>query len=232
MFSFNLNDSQISSVSNNYFRPYTINEINEIKAAYAEGTSSAGKAWKALDITFMGKDGQHKERFFLPATDEEGVKRPEFDTSNGGKTQAPSPYEILKQLAIHVLGVYAPSQFEKFRTYCTKVKNMQQFLDGFVKLVNEAPMNHTMIKVVGRNSNGTVYARLPKTCGIIKDKDGNYTSETYPINFLGDKLSFTSYEMGEKTKLESAKPTNMDKIDSLGVDTAPADLDFDMLASL
>lgn len=233
-FNFNLSDSQVSSNSTNYFRPYTINPINKITAAYAEGTAASGKEWKALDITFSGKEGQHKERYFLPATDEEGMKRSEYPTSNGGKTIYPSPYEILKQLAIHILGVYAPAQFEKFRTYCTKVKNMQQFLDGFVKLVNEAPEHETNLKVVGRNSSGTIYARLPKTCRVSKDKDGNYTDETYPVNFLGENLTFNPIEMGEKSKLEKAKPTDMDKVKDLGVDSAPSeDMDFDsMLAEL
>ena len=209
-FNFSLNDSQVSSNSSNYFKPYTINDIDSIKVEYANGTSSTGKEWNAIDIIFTGKEGQHKERYFLPANDEEGITRPTFNTSNGGKTEIPAPYEILKQLAIHVLGIYAPSQFEKFKVYCTKVKNMKQFLDGFVKLVNDAPKKETKLKVVGRNSNGTIYARLPRTCGIVKDKDGNFTSETYPINFLGDNLTFTAYEMGEKAKLTSAKPTNMD----------------------
>ena len=231
-FNFSLNNSQVSSNAANYFKPYTINKINTIKAEYSNGTSSTGKEWNALDITFTGKEGQHKERFFLPATDEDGIKRGVFDSSNGGKVETPAPYETLKQLAIHVLGVYAPAQFEKFKTYCAKVKTMKQFLDGFVKLVNDAPTHETNLKVVGRNSNGTVYARLPKTCGIVKDKEGHYTSETYPINFLGDNLTFTAYEMGEKNKLESAKPTNMDNVDTLSVDTPSAgseDLDFDSL---
>lgn len=211
-FSFSLNDSQVSSNSSNYFKPYTINAINSIKGEFTNGTSANGKDWKALDMTFSGKDGQIKERYFIPATDEEGMTRPTFPTANGGKTEAPSPYEILKQLAIHVLGIYAPAQFEKFKTYCTKVKNMDQFLDGFVKAVNSAPNNEINIKVVGRNSNGTVYARLPRTCAIEKDKDGNYTDRTFPINFLGNNLTFTSYEMTEKSKFESARPTNMSEV--------------------
>lgn len=230
-FNFSLNNSQVSSNSSNYFKPYTINDIDSIKAEYANGTSSSGKEWSALDITFSGKDGQHKERYFLPATDEEGMTRPTFNTSNGGKTEIPAPYEAIKQLAIHILGIYAPSQFEKFKVYCTKVKNMKQFLDGFVKLVNDAPKNETKLKVVGRNSNGTVYARLPRTCGIVKDKEGKFTSETYPINFLGDNLTFTAYEMGEKEKLASAKPTNMDNLtDSIdSTSKGSEDIDFSSL---
>lgn len=227
-FSFSLNDSQVSSKASNYFKPYTINEIDTIKAEYVNGTSASGKAWNALDVTFTGKDGQHKERFFIPNNDEEGIKRP---TSNDGKIKYPSPYEILKQLATHVLGVYAPTAFEKFKTYCTKVKNMKQFLDGFVKLVNEAPKNTTTLKLVGRNSNGTLYARLPRTCGIVKDEEGHFTNQTYPINFLGDKLTFTAYELGEKNKLENAKPTKMDdsvvaSIDSVANDEEDMDLDL------
>ena len=34
-FNFSLNDSQVSASSSNYFKPYTINEINSVKAEYA-----------------------------------------------------------------------------------------------------------------------------------------------------------------------------------------------------
>lgn len=228
-FSFSLNDSQVSSSASNYFKPYTINEINSIKAEFVDGTASTGKEWKALDVTFSGKEGQHKERYFLPATPEEGVTRPTFDSSNGGKTETPSPYEILKQLAIHVLGVYAPTKFDAFKNFCSKVKTMDQFLDGFVKALNSAPENTTNVKIVGRNSKGTIYARLPRTCGIVKDSEGHYTNETYPINFLGDNLMFTAYELQEKAKLDSAKPTNMDT--ALKVDTMDEEeeIDFNLL---
>lgn len=227
-FNFSLANSQVSSTSSNYFKPYTINVINSIKAEYANGTSAQGKDWTALDVIFTGPDGQHKERYFLPATDEEGMTRPTFDSANGGKTMSPAPYEILKQLAVHILGVYAPEQFEKFKVYCAKVKNMKQFIDGFVKLINDAPEHETNLKVVGRNSNGTVYARLPRPCGISKDKEGNYTNETFPINFLGSNLSFTSYEIGEKNRLETAKPTTMNtlEVDSKGSED---EIDFDSL---
>ena len=220
-FNFSLADSQVSSKTSNYFKPYTINEIDTIKAEYASGTSSNGKDWKALDVTFSGKDGQIRERYFIPETEKDGMTRPTFDTSNGGKTETPSSYEILKQLAIHVLGVYAPAQFEKFKTYCQKVKNMQQYLDGFIKLVNDAPSNTTHIKVVGKNNNGTVYARLPRPCNVEKDKDGSFTNRTYPINFLGDNLKWTNYEAGEMEKLKNAKPTPMN--DELNSVDAPAD---------
>ena len=228
-FNFSLNDSQVSASSSNYFKPYTINEINSVKAEYATGTSSAGKEWKALDITFTGKEGSHRERYFIPATDAEGMTRGSYDSSNGGKIETPAPYEILKQLVIHILGVCAPAQFEKFKKYCEKVTTMQQFLDGFVKIINTVPEFTTNLKVVGRNSNGTVYARLPRPCGISKDKEGHYTNETFPINFLGDNLTFTSYEMGEKSKLAQAKPTAMEDTTLETEKVDDSSIDFDSL---
>ncbi len=234
-FSFSLNESQVSSNVFNYFKPYTINPINSIKAEFVNGTSAEGKDWKALDITFSGKEGQHRERFFIPSTDEEGMKRGQYETSNGGVNVTPSSYEILKQLAIHTLGIYAPAQFEKFKAFCAKVKNMEQFLQGFVKLLNDAPLKETFVKVVGRNSNGTVYARLPRPCNVSKDKQGNYTDETYPVNFLGKNLTFTTYEIGQKNALETAKPTEMKDDPIAAIDQVSSDddeLDFDALAKL
>lgn len=229
-FNFSLDNSQVSSNNSNYFKPYTINKINNIKAEYVKGTSESGKDWEALDITYSGPDGSIKKRYFIPATAEEGVKRGVFPTSNGGTNETPSSYEILKQTVVHILGIYTPTGFEKFKEYCKKVKNMKQFLDGFVKIINAAPSKETNIKVVGRNSKGTIYADLPRACGIVKDKDGHFTDETYPINFLGDNLSFTAYEEKQKSQLSEAKPTEMEDIPNVDTvkEEAP-DIDFGSL---
>ena len=210
-FSFDVTNAQVSAAGSNYFKPYTINKINKIEAKYVNGEKE-GKPWKALDMTFTGKDGSIRERYFIPVKDDGS-----FDDAKGmeryvtdKKAELPSSYEVLKQLAIHILGNYAPAQFEKFKKYVTKVKNMQQFLDGFVKLVNEAPENEIDLKVVGRNSSGKIYAKLPNTCGVSKNDDGSYSDTTFPINFLGKGLEFTAYEMQQADKMKNAKPTKMD----------------------
>lgn len=225
-FSFSLENSQVSSNNSNYFKPYTINKINSIKAEYVNGTAESGTEWNAIDITFSGEDGHIKKRYFIPSTVEEGIKRRTFTTANGGTSESPSQYEILKQTVIHILGIYAPTGFEKFKEFCKKVKNMKQFLDAFIKIVNEAPKHETNIKVVGRVNKGTVYADLPRACGVQKDSDGNYTNETFPINFLGDNLSFTPYEERQKTQLAEAKPTPMN--DDLGIDKTTEEDDEDI----
>ncbi len=229
-FNFSLDNAQISSKSGNYFKFYTINKINKISAEMANGTTSDGKEWKAVDITFKGDEGEHRERYFIPATVDEGVTRATF--ANGG--ESPSPYEILKQLAVHVLGTYSTEAYDKFVLYCKKIKNMDQFVSGFIKLLNDAPSKELYLKVVGKNSKGTIYAKLPKPCGIEKDADGNFTDKTFPINFLSEKpLTFTAYEEKERAKLSNAKPTEMDSNVETNTDTNEnnddEEIDFSLL---
>lgn len=229
-FNFSLENSQVSAAGSNYFKPYTINKINKIEAKWVNGNKD-GKDWKAIDVTFTGKDGSIRERYFVPMTDEEGVKR---GTNQAGLPCFPSAYETLKQLAIHVLGNFAPAQFEKFKKYVTKVKNMQQFLDGFIKLINEAPENEIDIKVVGRNSQGKVYASLPRPCSVSKGENDDYMENgepapTFPINFLGNNLEFTAYEVQQSNKMKNAKPTKMDDAIAESVDGGSDDLNLEEL---
>lgn len=215
-FSFDINDSQVSANTGNYFKPYTINKINKISAKFETGNKKDGTPWKAMDVTFTGPDGSIRERYFVPNTDADGEARGD-NKEKGAKGCFPAPYERLKQLVVHILGVYYPTGFEKLKKVAPKVKNMQQFLDTFVKLLNEAPENETDIKVIGRNSNGKVYAALPNVCGVSKSDDGSYVNAEgkpnpiYPINIIGKGLEFTSFEIQQKNKLGNAKPTDMSK---------------------
>lgn len=218
------NDTKVEATSSNYFKPYTVNKINKIEAKLVDGTKKDGEPWKAMDLTFTGPEGSIRERYFMPLDPDKGTER----SKSLKGTVYPSAYEKLKQLIIHILGIYAPKQFEKLKTYSTKCKTMDQLIDGFIKLLNAAESHETNIKVVGRTTDGKVYAALPSPCGVEKDKDGNYTENIYPINIISDdekKLSFNNFEVQQANKLKNATPTNMDDI-ATAVDTAEDDMDI------
>ena len=222
-FNFSLNDTEVSSNVQTRLKPYTITEITSITADKKEGST-----WKAVEITFNSANGVHKEMMFIP-DEENGTTRRKW-----GEVEFPSNWENFKQAVAHILGVYYPDGFEKFKEYVTKVKSIEQFADGFIKILNKAPENKTNLKLVGRNNKGTVYATLPSACYIIKDDAGNYTDKVRPNNFLGDNLTFTPSELKKQAEYANAKPTPMPSETSadLEIDTAPKGSEDDDLEAL
>lgn len=240
-FSFNLDNSQISAKSGNYFKPYTINKIDTIKVEKKNGDKKDGGKWYALEVEYSLTDGGSvKKMYFYDDNDKDGTTRGVYN----GQPCFPASYEVIKQLAIHILGNYNSAAFEKFKKYVGKVKTMEQFIDGFIKLTNDSPTNDNLyVKVIGRKNkeDGRIYSDLPSPCAVSKDKDGKYThlddngkeigNETYIINFLADKengLTFTASELKKQAEYAKAKPTNMEEKetnDSLDVETDNDDLD-------
>jgi len=76
--------------------------------------------------------------------------------------------------------------------------------------------------LVGRNNNGTVYAALPRACGL------NKKGEIFPVNFIGDNLFFSNYELTQQNAYRNAKPTSMNNTnDEVNPDKADNDVDLD-----
>ena len=76
----------------------------------------------------------------------------------------------------------------------------------------------TSMKLVGRNSNGHVYATLPNCTGIAQAKTEAVAAKnnvnvgewyTWMNSPFGDKLFFSAYEETQRAALANAKPTDM-----------------------
>lgn len=246
MFDFNVTNSQINSKGGNYFKPYTINKIDTIKVETKDGEKKDGSKWLALNVTYSLTDGGSiSKMYFYDDNDKDGTTRGEYQ----GNPCFPASYEVIKQLAIHVLGNYNLTNFEKFKKLASKIRTMGQFIDTFIKLTNSAPKNDNLyIKVIGRNNQGTIYSDLPNTCAVSKGKDGKYVhtdengrtvgNDTYPINFLSDKengLTFTANELKKQAELAKAKPTKIEtkeEEEETNVDGIDDDLDLEDLDNL
>lgn len=227
-FNFSLSDSNVSANNVKRFKPYTINEFNNISCEIKNGAN-----WKAVELTFKGENGIHSEMLFFPK-DSEDTKRRTYPGSNGHDMVFPSNWESFKQTIVHVLGMYSPDNFEKFKNYVeTKVKTLDDFVNAFVTLIGKSKERKLYLKVVGKNVKGSIYASLPSSCAI-SDK-----GELYPKNFISeteDGLQFTTGELNKKKTYESASPTPMEDKDSdvdLGIDSVGSkgseDLDWDSL---
>lgn len=251
-FSFGFDENvKVNATVGNYFKPYTVNKIDTIKVEKKTGKKKEGGDWLALNVTYsLNGGGSVSKMYFYDDNDKDGTTRGEYN----GQPCFPSSYEIIKQLAIHVLGNYNPAAFEKFRKFvATKVKNMNQFIDGFVKLVNDnSATGDLFIKVIGRKDKGTnrIYSDVPAPCAVSKtntnaeDPDnGKYVhhdekgqvvpNDTYIINFLSNKedgLTFTAGELKKQAEYAKAKPTVMsdDSNDDINNDLEENNDDLDI----
>ena len=110
-----------------------------------------------------------------------------------------------------------------FKNNASKIKTVDQFIDLIIKALAGKEKVEADLKLVGRTNNNVVYAALPSACGLTKN------GEIFPVNFIGENLFFTNYELTQQKAYQNAKPTNMDKVEKGGEDSADVDLnDIDL----
>lgn len=244
---FSLNEVKPASGAK-YLKAYNIyHDVTLDGVEVKEGVSAKGNAWKSLNLNFSCPEGSYNHSMFYLNTDKD-TERTEMDMPNGGKRQLPSAWERSRDLIAAVGFTFFPEDFAKMQKASSTLQYkdakdaFEKIADMFIKCINKNKGKvHTSMKLVGRNSNGTVYATLPNCTGIAEAKDAKRAEEnnvnvgdwyTWMITPFGDNLSFTSYEEKKKAELENAKPTNMDAVDTV-VDPAPKgsedDIDFDSL---
>lgn len=242
-FNLGLENAQVSSTAGNYFKPYTINKIDTIKVEKKSGDKKDGGKWVGINVTYSNSETNTSvsKTYFSAPNDQEGITRGVYN----GQPCFPAPYEVIKQLAVHILGIYNPAAFEKFKKYVTKIKTMDQFVDGFIKLTNESPKNSSLyVKVIGKNSQGKIYSDIPSPCAVSKNReDGKYThineagqeegNDIYPINFLSTEengLTFNPTELKKQAEYAKAKPTTMpDTKTEENLDEVEGDSDLDSI---
>ena len=101
---------------------------------------------------------------------------------------------------VHVLN---PAGEEKIKANASKIKTIDQFIDLIIKALAGKDKVETNLKLVGRNNNGVIYASLPNPCGI------NKKGEIFPVNFIGENLFFSNYELTQQKAYQNATPTKM-----------------------
>ena len=249
MSTFNFNSfAQVKPANSvSYLKPYTINDNVTIKGTeIKEGTSSNGNSWKSLVITFGNDEGTYNDStFFLDINDPEVVERRSFDMPNGGKRQMPSRWEQTYYKLAAIGHAFAPDLIEKFNSVVGKCKTFDEFIKAFKAMLDKvANKTTTSMKLVGRNSNGHLYATLPNCVGIAQATDEKRAASngvqvgewyTWMVTPFGPNLSFSSYEESKKSELAHALPTDMSDADSdttTDVDRVSGgseDLDFESL---
>lgn len=243
-FSFNSFAQVKPSATNSYLKPYTINDNITIKSTeIKEGTSSNGNNWKSLVITFGNDEGIFNDStFFLDINDPKVIERGSIDMPNGGKRQMPSRWEQTYYKLAAIGHAFAPELIDKFNSVVSKCKTFEDFIKAYKSMLDKvAGKTTSSMKLIGRNSNGNVYAALPNCVGIAQATDEKRASAngvnigewyTWMVSPFGSNLSFSSYEETKRKELSSAKPTEMTDNISMQVDDTSDksdEIDFESL---
>ena len=232
MFNFNsIAEQNFTSNSGSYLRPYDIYTVNltKIEKTVLKGSKDPNASYPVVALEFTGtgdSKGTFSTNLFIPQSKEDGI-RPTYKNNEGHEYERPSRFENFQFTLMQIVDILNPEGTKNIRKNAKKLqaaldKDLKTGIDMFINLVIEALAGKnnvkTKLKLVGRNVNGTVYSELPKACGL---KNG----EIFPVNFIGDNLFFTNYELTQQKQYQNAKPTNMDKVDDVSGETGDIDLD-------
>lgn len=221
---FSLNEVKQANTTR-YLRPYNIySDVTISNVETKEGVSAKGNTWKSLLITFSCPDGEYTHSIFYLNSDKD-AERSEIDMPNGGKRQMPSNWEKNRDIVAAIGFAFFPEDFKKMQMLVGKAgyTHAKEAFEGiaelFVKCINKNKGKvHTNMKLVGRNSNGSIYATLPSCTGIAEAKDEKRAADnnvnvgdwyTWMISPFGDRLTFSAYEEKQKNDYNNAKPTPM-----------------------
>lgn len=208
---FNFSNLANASFSNEnstqYLKPFDIYtvKLTKIEKGELKGSKDPNAVYPIVTLEFTGTGDSHgifTKNLFIP-TSEKDSERPEYENANGHKYQRPSRMENFQYTLMQLVHVLNPAGEAKIIENASKIKSTDRFIDLIVKALTDKDDVETKLKLVGRNANGTTYAELPNACGL--NKEGNI----FPINFIGDNLFFSNYEIEQQKKYQNATPTDM-----------------------
>ena len=211
MFNFsNLSEQNFTSNAGAYLRPYDIYDVNltKIEKTELKGSKDPNAVYPVIEIEFTGvgdNKGTFTTNLFIPTT-EADMERKMLKNANGHENPVPSRFEEFQFTLMQIVHALNPTGEEKIKANASKIKTIDQFVDLVLKALVGKNNVTTKLKLVGRNNNGTIYAAIPRACGI------NKAGDIFPVNFIGDNLFFTNYELTQQKIYQNAKPTNMDKV--------------------
>lgn len=207
---------------NSYKVTYAGSRIDKIA-----GKKDPDKVWEILKIRFEGEEGYFEESvFFLNPEDK---NRPVYKNAEGHEYSRPSRFENTMTMLIQLATILNPEAAKKFQGILPKCKSFEDVANSFITVLKKEENKELYIKLLGRNSNGSVYAALPACCGL--DRNG----VRFPINIfsLKDDFNWSSYELQKQSEYRNAKPTQMssssldNSIDSASEEEG--EIDFDSL---
>ena len=227
MNNFNFNSLATTSFTNNapqYLRPFDIYEVNLTKIEPSKLKGKDGTEYDVISLEFKGcgeNKGIFSHNLFVPNKDEDFNRR----TNESTGAQYPSAWEQFQATLAQLCEVINPEGFKKIQKLAADgaLKGIEDFINLMVKGLSNKENVKVYLKLVGRNYQGTFYANLPNACIIGRD-----ATDPSPLNFVStdpNKLQFSNYEINQMKVYKSAKPTNMDKVDTNDEDKDDINLD-------
>lgn len=227
-FNFNsLGNTSFTSNAGQYLRAYNIYKVNltKIEKSEIKGSKDPNKTYPVINLEFTScgeEKGTFTANVFIP-TEQADMERKMLKNNNGHESPVPSRFEDFQYTLMQIVHALNPAGEEKIKANASKIKSIDQFIDLVMKALAGKDKVVTELKLVGRNNGGTIYAALPRACGI------NKSGEIFPVNFIGENLFFTNYELSQQKTLQNAKPTKMsddDNPDKKDNDIDVSDLEF------
>lgn len=224
-FNFNsLAETSFTSNTQSYLKPYDIYQVNltKIEKTELKGSKDPNATYPIVALEFTGSGdnkGIFTQNIFIPTKDEDFVRN-ENQTSH---KPMPSRFDQFQYTLMQIVEAINPTGAQKIKDNASKLKTIDDFLGLVIKALNGKNNVDVFLKLVGQNTNGTTYARLPNACLI--GRDGNPAALNF-INADSSKLYFSNYEIGQMNAYKNAKPTNMDSIENPDTNDG-SDLDLD-----
>lgn len=214
-FNFNsLAEQSFTSTSAQHLKPYGIYKVNltKIEKTEIKGSKDPNAVYPVIELEFTGcgeDKGIFNTNLFIPDPERESdMERLEFENNEGHKYNRPSRFENFQFTLMQIVHAINPSGEEKIKANASKIKTIDQFVDLIIKSLTGKEKVETSLKLVGRKNNNVVYAALPSSCGL------NKSNEIFAVNFIGENLFFTNYELTQQKAYQNAKPTDMAKVDN------------------
>lgn len=225
---FNFNNLSSTSFTNEnthkYLKPYDIYPVNLTKIEKGELKGKDGQSvYPIVTVEFKGDDGIFSQNIFIPNKEEDFIRG---ENSISHKLMA-SRFDQFQFTLMQIVEAINPEGAAKIKENGSKLKTIDDFISVIIKALNGKENVKVYLKLVGQNSNGTTYARLPNACFI--GQDGN----PVPSNFISakeDNLYFSNYEIGQRNNYINAKPSNMDTADN-DIDSTEDNSEIDDLLS-
>lgn len=230
MTAFNFGDiKEKSSVnSSNYLKPWGIYEVKfeGLELNTIKGSKDPSKEYHTIKRSFSGAEGNFNDNMFIPNSDTD-AERMTHTSSNGHEYQSPSRFEEFKWSLLQLAQVINPEGYEKLKTQSSKIRTMDDFIKVVMNVVNAKIGTTTKLKLTGRNSDGRVYAQIPRVCAINKEGECFICN-----NYVGENVSFTAYEARQADAYNNSAPTDMNTIttqQTVSSGGSEDELDFDSL---
>lgn len=178
--------------------------------------------YEVLKFKFKSDKGSYTETLFAPKPGDE--KRGTKKNANGHEIPTPSSVENFKAMLGQLLTFIKPEILNKLAGKSVAFTTLAKLI---VKETESVIGKTVYIKLIGNNKG---LARSPYMLTIF---EGN-NEPSIVNNFISDnidKLGFSNYELQQKEKAQTAKPTNMASVTSTDVPVAEdsSDLDLDLL---